>query len=93
MSAIIFATSAALIASSAASGSHGSSMPMTHTGELLAINALVMMVIALCFLFAAMTRSFYSKWESRFAIAAAVFGVIGVASLVLGLIHDVVVAA
>lgn len=92
MSAILIATSAALIASSAASGSHGSSIPMTHTGELLAINALVMMVIALCFLFAAMTRSF-SKWEGRFATAAAVFGIIGVASLVAGLIHDVVVAA
>ena len=91
MSAILIATSAALIASSA-SGSHGSSLPMTHTGSLLAISAMVLMVIAFAFFVAAMTRSFYSKWECRFATAAAVLMVLGVASLVAGLIHDVAVA-
>lgn len=53
---------------------------------------MVLMVIAFAFFVAAMTRSFYSKWEGRFATAAAVLMVIGVASLVAGLIHDVAVA-
>ena len=89
MSAILIATSAALIASSASHQSGGgASCQVSDFGSVCLALALVFVILAGVSIITALTRSWNSKWADRWFIAFVVFACLTLVPIVVGMIHD-----